>query len=104
VGIHARPCPGDFSEAPGIPQDREKYLQSVDDIYRNDGYHSLSIEGYTVSAELIERVRAGNWNPDHHDALAARGYWQAFQSVKGNVAEIIGGGNPGILARNSHRE
>jgi Fic/DOC family len=69
------------------------------------------IEGYTVSAELIERVRAGNWNPDHHDAdrqnrdaLAARGYWQAFQSVKGNVAEIIGGGNPGSLVRKSHRE
>jgi hypothetical protein len=100
-----------FPEPPGIPQDREKYLQSVDDIYRNDAYHSLSIEGYTVSAELIERVRAGNWNPDHHDAdqqsrdaLAARGYWQAFQSVKGNVAEIIGGGNPGSLVRNSHRE
>jgi fido (protein-threonine AMPylation protein) len=100
-----------FPEPPGIPQDREKYLQSVDDIYCNDAYHSLSIEGYTVSAELIERVRAGNWNPDHHDAdkqsrdaLAARGYWQAFQSVKGNVAEIIGGGNPGSLVRNSHRE
>src|SRR5580658_7002372 len=68
-----------FPEPPGIPQDREKYLQSVDDIYRNDAYHSLSIEGYTVSAELIERVRAGNWNPDHddadkqsRDALAAR--------------------------------
>jgi hypothetical protein len=100
-----------FPEPPGIPQDREKYLQSVDDIYRNDAYHSLSIEGYTVSAELIERARAGNWNPDHHDAdkqsrdaLAARGYWRAFQSVKGNVAEIIGGGNPGSLVRNSHRE
>jgi fido (protein-threonine AMPylation protein) len=100
-----------FPEPPGIPQDREKYLQSVDDIYRNDAYHSLSIEGYTVSAELIERVRAGNWNPDRHDAdkqscdaLAARGYWQAFQSVKGSVVEIIGGGNPGSLVRNSHRE
>jgi fido (protein-threonine AMPylation protein) len=100
-----------FPEPPGIPQDREKYLQSVDDIYRNDAYHSLSIEGYTVSAELIERVRAGNWNPDHHDAdkqsrdaLAARGYWQAFQSVKANVAEIIGGAKPGSLVRNSHRE
>jgi hypothetical protein len=45
-----------FPEPPGIPQDREKYLQSVDDIYRDDAYHSLSIEGYTVSAGLIERV------------------------------------------------
>jgi len=43
---------------------------------------------------LIERVRAGNWDPDHHDAdrqsrdaLAARGYWQAFQIVTANVGK-----------------
>ena len=46
-----------------------------------DAYHSLSIEGYRVSPELIERVRSGAWNPDsdaqgraHRDALAVRGY------------------------------
>ena len=57
---------------------------------------------------LIERVRAGDWDPDHHDddrknrdALAARGYWQAFQNVKGTVAEIIAGANPGALG--AHR-
>ena len=68
-------------------------MRFVDEIYQSDAYHSLSIEGYSVSAELIERVRAGNWDPDHHDAdrqsrdaLAARGYWQAFQVVKGMSA------------------
>jgi fido (protein-threonine AMPylation protein) len=86
-------------------------LKFVDDIYRADAYHSLSIEGYSVSAGLIERVQAGNWAPDHddndrqnRDALAARGYWQAFQVVKENVGDIIGGANAGALVRTAHRE
>lgn len=101
----------EFPKAPGLPHDKEGYLRFIDDIYSSDAYHSLSIEGYSVSAALIDRVRAGSWNPDNHeddkqsrDALAARGYWQAFQAVKGNVAAIIGGSNAGTLVRNSHRE
>jgi len=100
-----------FPPPPGLPADRSAYLHLVDEIYRNDAYHSLSIEGYNVSNELIERVRAGNWDPasqvadrQSRDALAARGYWQAFQCVKGNIAEIIGGENPGRLIRAAHRE
>lgn len=102
---------GIFPPPPGLPRDPEGFLKSVDDIYRADAYHSLSIEGYSVSAALIERVRAGNWDPDHHDddrqsrdALAARGYWQAFQVVKANVGDIIGGANAGALVRSSQRE
>ncbi len=100
-----------FPPPPGLPGDPEGFLKFVDDIYRADAYHSLSIEGYSVSVALIERVRAGNWNPDHHDddrqsrdALAARGYWQAFQAVKANVGDIIGGANAGALVRTTHRE
>lgn len=100
-----------FPTSPGLPRDTEAYVQFVDEIYRSDAYHSLSIEGYSVASELIERVRAGDWAPDKHDAdrqsrdaLAARGYWQAFQIVKANVADIIAGANPGSLVRNSHRE
>ena len=99
-----------FPAPPGLPRDRQEYLRSVDDIYRSDAYHSLSIEGYSVTPELIERVRTGNWNPDNHeadrqsrDALTARGYWQAFQVVKENVAEIIAGANGAGPVRNSHR-
>jgi hypothetical protein len=99
-----------FPEAPGLPGDREAYLRFIDDIYRSDAYHSLSIEGYTVSPELIDRVKAGNWDPDNHDAdrqdrdaLAARGYWQAFQVVKGDVAAIIAGSNAGNVVRDKHR-
>jgi hypothetical protein len=54
-------------------------------------------------------VRGGGWDPDRHeddrssrDALAARGYWQAFQKVKATVAEVIAGGNPGSLVRSAH--
>jgi fido (protein-threonine AMPylation protein) len=100
-----------FPKAPGLPKDKDAYLRFVDDIYKSDAYHSLSIEGYSVTPALIERVRQGDWDPDHHDddrksrdALAARGYWQAFQTVKGTVAEIIAGGNAGALARTAHRE
>jgi fido (protein-threonine AMPylation protein) len=100
-----------FSKAPGLPKDRKKYLGFVDDIYKSDAYHSLSIEGYSVTPALIERVQRGDWDPEHHDddrknrdALAARGYWQAFQLVKASVAEIIAGENPGTLVRTAHKD
>lgn len=100
-----------FPPAPGLPADRQAYLRFVDEIYQSDAYHSLSIEGYRVTPELIESVRAGTWNPaanefdrQSRDALAARGYWQAFQLVKRAVEEIITGTNAGALARTAHRD
>lgn len=100
-----------FPPALGLPKDRRAYMRFVDDIYQSDAYHSLSIEGYRVTPELIERVRAGNWNPDDHDAdrqsrdaLAARGYWQAFQRVRDAVDKIIAGAEAGALVRDAHRE
>ena len=71
--------------------------------------NSLSIEGYRVSEALIERVRAGNWNPDNDEndrqnrnALAARGYWQAFQRVKKSLEPILAGESPGIVVRRDY--
>lgn len=100
-----------FPEAPGLPEDKDSYLESVEDIYKSDAYHSLSIEGYSVTPALIERVQQGSWDPGHHeedrknrDALAARGYWQAFQKVKEALADIIAGANPGARARVSHMD
>lgn len=99
-----------FPESPGIPRDKKTYLKQVEDIYVADAYHSLSIEGYRVSPELIERVRSGNWNPDtdesdveHHNALAARGYWQAYQEVRISIEKVLNGENPGTIADNDHR-
>jgi Fic/DOC family len=100
-----------FPQAPGLPENKGCYLGFVDDIYRSDAYHSLSIEGYSVTAALIERVQHGDWDPDLHDddrrnrdALAARGYWQAFQRVKASIADIITGANPGARARTFHSD
>ena len=100
-----------FPQVPGLPKNKKAYLRFVDEIYQSDAYHSLSIEGYRVTPELIERVRAGNWNPaaneadqQNRDALAARGYWQAFQNVKETVAKIIAGSDPGALVRAAHRD
>lgn len=100
-----------FPKAPGLPKDPDRYLHRVDEIYQSDAYHSLSIEGYSVTPDVIEKVRQGNWNPvddeadrKNRDALAARGYWQAFQTVKDSVKKVIVGENPGALARGTHKD
>lgn len=100
-----------FPTAPGLPKSKKAYLSEVDEVYKNDAYHSLSIEGFRVSPELIERVMSGKWDPRHHeadrqnlDALAARGYWQAFQRVKLSVSKALGGENPGVIVKDDHRE
>jgi len=98
-----------FPAAPGWPSDIGAYLKAADDIYVTDAYHSLSIEGYPVSPELIEWVRSGEWNPDeneddreHRNALAARGYWQAYQAVRESVRKVLEGNNPGAVVDDDH--
>jgi len=96
---------------PGLPPSRRAYLEAVDEIYVNDAYHSLSIEGYRVSTGLIERVRRGTWAPDENpedrenrNALAARGYYDAFVSVKGSVEKVLAGANAGEVSQGDHRD
>jgi len=98
-----------FPASPGSPSDIAAYLRATDEIYVTDAYHSLSIEGYRVSPELIERVRSGDWDPDdnkddreHHNALAARGYWQAYQAVCKSVRKVLEGENPGAVSDDDH--
>jgi hypothetical protein len=98
-----------FPPAPGLPQNRERYLTEVAEKYAADAYNSLSIEGYRVTPELIERVRLGNWNPEDigadrksRDAMAARGYWQAFQSVRESLQKVLEGHNPGSVVAGDH--
>jgi len=100
-----------FPIAPGRPSGINAYLKAADDIYVTDAYHSLSIEGYRVSPELIERVRSGGWNPDENEddrenrnVLAARGYWQAYQAVHESVRKVLNGENPAAVADNDHGE
>ena len=100
-----------FPAPPGIPDEPDAWLQTVDAVYVNDAYHSLSIEGYRVSRELIERVRSGAWNPDRNpedrkgrNALAARGYYDAFVDVRASVEQVLRGHNAGAVAREDHAE
>lgn len=100
-----------FPKAPGLPTNNEEYLRDVNEIYRTDAYHSLSIEGYSVTPALVEKVRQGGWDPEHdagdrrnRDALAARGYWQAFQLVKKGVEKVIAGESPATLSRAVHND
>ena len=108
-GAMREPVLKSFPASLGRPEDPTAYMKQVDELYVNDAYNSLSIEGYKVSAALIERVRTGSWNPDNNendrqnrDALAARGYWQAFQSVKQSLKSILRGDNPGAVVDRQH--
>ena len=98
-----------FPAAPGLPNDIDSYLKHVEEIYVTDAYHSLSIEGYRVSAELIELVRRGAWNPDdnendreHRNALAASGYWQAYQAVQVSLRKILHNKTSGTVVCDDH--
>ena len=89
--------------------DKKKYLKQVDATYATDAYHSLSIEGYRVNPELIERVQSGVWNLDiyksdreHAAALAARGYWLAFNVVKKSLEKALDHINPGKIFYDDH--
>ena len=98
-----------FPQPPGIPKDKAGYMKLVDDNYKSDAYNSLSIEGYKVTTELIEHVKSGNWNHqtnknDKHgkDALAARGYYLAFEEVKKSIEKVFSGKNPGKVIDDDH--
>lgn len=100
-----------FPNAPGIPKDKNGYLKAVEEVYVTDAYHSLSIERYRVTPELIEKVRSGKWNSEANkedrqqkDAMAARGYWQAFQVVEKSIDKILDGANAGKIADDEHQD
>lgn len=57
----------DFPPSPGIPKNHEAYLKNVDEIYVTDAYHSLSIERYKVTPELIVRVSSGQWDNSQNE-------------------------------------
>ena len=100
-----------FPASPGIPADKESYMKSVEKIYVTDAYHSLSIEKYKVTPELIQRVRSGTWDiggndedRQQRDAMAAKGYWDAFQAVEKSIMQVLEGKNAGEVADMEHGE
>lgn len=84
-------------------------LSMMDATYIKDSYNSLSIEGYKITEGLLEKVRSGNWDPkndeedkERKNALAARGYYQAYQLLRQNIAEAFDGQEPALMyVRNS---
>jgi hypothetical protein len=52
-----------FPAPPGRSINGSAYLKAADNNFVTDAYHSLSIEGYHISPDLIQRVRMGDWNP-----------------------------------------
>ena len=86
-------------------------MRTIEEQYVTDAYHSLSIEGYRVTEELIRRVASGEWNPDHElsdrelrNAMAAHGYWRAHNAVKGTIRRFFedATSNVGDLVRRDH--
>ena len=90
-------------------------LKDIDEGYVADSYHSLSIEGYRVSEDLIRRVRDGKWDPktnpndqDQKNALAASGYYRAYRKVRSVIKAIVNGADAGTTIADGivdwHRE
>nr|WP_295924711.1 Fic family protein [uncultured Dyadobacter sp.] len=108
--MHMRPVViANLPQEPGLPENIGSFLKDIDDIYVTDAYNSLSIERYRVTPELIEKVSSGKWNvleneedQRQRDAMAARGYYQAFQAVKQTIEQILAGGNAGDLVDIAH--
>ena len=81
-----------------VRKEATEVLAMMDETYVKDSYNSLSIEGYKITEGLLERVRRGDWNPEkdeedkeRRNALAARGYYQAYQSLKESIASVLAG-------------
>ncbi len=92
-----------FPKETGLPKNPKDYLAEVNALYEYDAYNSLSIEGYQVSESLIQKVQENAWNPSLYaeddkdrNALAARGYFEAFQSVTKTLQQILKGKSPGV--------
>lgn len=98
-----------FPQEPGTPDDIDLFMSRIEEQYQLDAYHSLSIEGYRVTDELIRRVSRGDWNPENtredseaRNAMAARGYWLAHNEVMATIRRIFSGTNPGTAFRSDH--
>ena len=94
-----------------VQQDVASVLAMMDATYVKDSYHSLSIEGYKITEGLLERVQSGNWDPEkdeadkeRRNALAARGYYQAYELLKQGVSDCFSGQAPAQLYVKGHQD
>lgn len=94
-----------FPSVPRKPPAPDRYVARVREIYTHDAYHSLSIEGYQVTPDLIQQIADGAWNPNANpadqvqvNAMAAKGYHDAFQRVIESVQSVLARQNAGAVA------
>ena len=98
-------CRPDGSMVDVSPAD---YLAQVQAIRTEDAYHSLSIERYRVTPELIRKVAEEGWDPINETAdqkqvaaMAAKGYLDAFELVRDAAVQVYEQrtDNPGLAAQ-----
>lgn len=91
-----------FPPSPKVSAD--DYFAKAHQLYEYDAYHSLSIEGFQVTRELIARIAMGGDSQDdlamkeENNRLAAKGYSLAHASVLKSIEKIFGGDPPGKVA------
>lgn len=99
---------GAFVAVPNkAPQDIGVFMSEVESRYAADALNSLSIEGYRVTPDLIEKVRNGQWAPDVNaadremkHAMAAKGYYETYKSVTALIKSALNSkGSPGEMLR-----
>lgn len=92
-----------FPAPPRDPLNHSDYLAQAHNLYRFDAYHSLSIEGFQVTPDLISRIEAG-FDPndpagrEENNRLAAKGYSLAHASVLESIGRMFAGQPPGLVA------
>jgi hypothetical protein len=85
----------------------DQIIRDIEARYVADAYHSLSIEGYRVTDELIQRVMQGDWSPltnpqdqNIRDALATKGYFETHKKVVDLIRESLASGQfSGVLLK-----
>jgi len=91
------------------PQDIDDFMSDVASRYAADAFNSLSIEGYRVTPDLIEKVRSGLWAPDANaadremqNAMAAKGYFETYKLVTALIRSTLQSGESAgeLLRRN----
>ena len=94
-------------EPPGLHADTKKVVSVIEETYKQDAYHSLSIEGYQVTEELIAKIESGEWDPENieedkkqNDAMIAKGYFNTFREVIQSVLRILRGDDAGKTLAN----
>lgn len=98
-----------FPTPPGMsPTKEDRTIKIILERYKHDAYHSLSIEGYEVTEDLIQKIADGSWNPEADpkdqeqiNAMAASGYYEAFKQVLESIRRTITGDSAGLVFEES---